>query len=312
MIAVPGAARVTILPLGDSITRGDYAADSADGSWRYYLGEQLTAAGYDVDFVGSTTFPTYTRFDFDQDHDGHGGYTTGMFLSYGETEPLKAWMAAYGPPDVVLLMIGTNDALLQVPLADRTREPPRDHRPAPREEPRRDDPRGPDHPDRGREPERAADRPVQRGPPGPRGELSTPQSPIIVVDQYSGYDGDGRQRGRRDPPRQERDAEDRGAVVRGARAGPLRPRPDHHGAADHPAHPGPHPACRAARGPAGDPNGDGLCEDVNGNGRKDFADVVLLFNQLDWCSRHAPWAFDFNGNGRVDFADVVRLFTLLG
>ena len=65
-------------------------------------------------------------------------------------------------------------------------------------------------------------------------------------------------------------------------------------------------------GTAGDPNGDGLCEDVNGNGRMDFADTVLLFTQLDWCAAHAPWAFDFNGNGRVDFADVVRLFTLIG
>lgn len=116
---LPVAAKVTVLPLGDSITRGDYEAASDNGSWRYYLGQQLATGGYDVDFVGSTTFPTYTRFTFDQDHDGHGGYTTAMLLANGETEPLKAWMAAYGPPDVVLLMIGTNDALLQVPLADR-------------------------------------------------------------------------------------------------------------------------------------------------------------------------------------------------
>ncbi len=61
-------------------------------------------------------------------------------------------------------------------------------------------------------------------------------------------------------------------------------------------------------GPARDPDGDGRYEDVNGNGRRDFADVVLLFNQIDWIARHAPSAFDFNGNGRVDFADVVRLF----
>ena len=27
-----------VLPLGDSITRGDYEADSANGSCRYYLG----------------------------------------------------------------------------------------------------------------------------------------------------------------------------------------------------------------------------------------------------------------------------------
>ena len=33
-------------------------------------------------------------------------------------------------------------------------------------------------------------------------------------------------------------------------------------------------------GAPGDLNGDGTCEDVNGNGRKDFADVVLFFNQM--------------------------------
>ena len=31
-----------------------------------------------------------------------------------------------------------------------------------------------------------------------------------------------------------------------------------------------------------DTNGDGLYEDVNGNGRKDFADIVLYFTQMSW------------------------------
>lgn len=57
---------------------------------------------------------------------------------------------------------------------------------------------------------------------------------------------------------------------------------------------------------------DGICEDVNGNGRQDFADVVLFFNQLDWCGESEPVeAFDFNRNGRLDFADVVALFNRL-
>lgn len=57
---------------------------------------------------------------------------------------------------------------------------------------------------------------------------------------------------------------------------------------------------------------DGYYEDVNGNGRADFADVVLLFNQMDWVSENAPIsAFDFNANGRIDFADIVRLFERL-
>jgi PKD repeat protein len=54
---------------------------------------------------------------------------------------------------------------------------------------------------------------------------------------------------------------------------------------------------------------DGLYDDVNGNGRKDFADVVLYFNQMTWIAANEPVsAFDYNGNGRIDFADVVWLF----
>ncbi len=61
-----------------------------------------------------------------------------------------------------------------------------------------------------------------------------------------------------------------------------------------------------------DTDGDGRYDDANGNGRKDFADVVLVFSQMAWISVHEPVAvFDYNGNGRVDFADVVWLFNHL-
>jgi PKD repeat protein len=61
-----------------------------------------------------------------------------------------------------------------------------------------------------------------------------------------------------------------------------------------------------------DLDGDGTYEDVNGNGRRDFADVTLFFNQLTWCASTEPVeCFDFNGNGRIDFADAVWLFNRL-
>ncbi|MEN6341251.1 MAG: IPT/TIG domain-containing protein, partial [Methanospirillum sp.] len=61
-----------------------------------------------------------------------------------------------------------------------------------------------------------------------------------------------------------------------------------------------------------DTDGDGQYEDVNGNGRKDFADVVLYFDQMSWIAANEPLsAFDFGGNGRIDFADVVALFNEL-
>jgi PKD repeat protein len=61
--------------------------------------------------------------------------------------------------------------------------------------------------------------------------------------------------------------------------------------------------------PPTDPDVDGIYEDLNANGRLDFADVVLYFNQMEWIAAHEPVnAFDLNANGRIDFADIVMLF----
>lgn len=61
--------------------------------------------------------------------------------------------------------------------------------------------------------------------------------------------------------------------------------------------------------PPTDPDSDGLYEDLNGNGRMDFNDVVVLFNNLGWTEENQPiGCFDFNQNGRIDFDDVVQLF----
>jgi len=61
--------------------------------------------------------------------------------------------------------------------------------------------------------------------------------------------------------------------------------------------------------PPTDPDGDCIYEDLNGNGRLDFADVVLYFNQMTWIAANEPVsAFDLNKNGRIDFADIVALF----
>ena len=61
-----------------------------------------------------------------------------------------------------------------------------------------------------------------------------------------------------------------------------------------------------------DTNTDEKYDDVNGNGRKDFADVVLFFNRMSWIAGNEPITqFDCNGNGRIDFADVVWLFNHL-
>ena len=58
-----------------------------------------------------------------------------------------------------------------------------------------------------------------------------------------------------------------------------------------------------------DPNGDGLYEDINGNGKMDFDDVVKFFWHFEWMEKHWPTAaVDFNRNGLMDYDDIVELF----
>lgn len=57
-----------------------------------------------------------------------------------------------------------------------------------------------------------------------------------------------------------------------------------------------------------DLNSDGFYEDINGNGRWDFADIVTYNNNMAWITKNGLVAyFDYNKNGRIDFNDVVRL-----
>jgi PKD repeat protein len=64
--------------------------------------------------------------------------------------------------------------------------------------------------------------------------------------------------------------------------------------------------------PPTDPDGDGLYEDLSGNGSMSFVDVNLFFQYITWIISNEPVAaFDFTGNGSVSFVDVVRLFNEL-
>jgi secreted PhoX family phosphatase len=58
-----------------------------------------------------------------------------------------------------------------------------------------------------------------------------------------------------------------------------------------------------------DPDGDGLYEDLNGNGRLDYEDIEILFSNFDADSvTMNESAYDFNENGQLDFDDVVDLY----
>ena len=100
--AAAAASAVRILPLGDSITE----AGRGYASYRYWLEKNLDGIGLGIDFVGSQhgVHGGAPRFaDFDQDHEGHWGWTTGQVL-----ERIDGWAAA-AKPDVVLMHLGTND-----------------------------------------------------------------------------------------------------------------------------------------------------------------------------------------------------------
>jgi PKD repeat protein len=58
-----------------------------------------------------------------------------------------------------------------------------------------------------------------------------------------------------------------------------------------------------------DLDGDGDFEDINGNGRVDYDDVALLFNNLESQSVTSnARAFDFNDNDQLDYDDIVSLY----
>ncbi|AKB35372.1 cell surface protein [Methanosarcina siciliae C2J] len=61
-----------------------------------------------------------------------------------------------------------------------------------------------------------------------------------------------------------------------------------------------------------DLDGDGLYEDLTGNGEFSFVDIVAYFHNMDWIEANMPVEyFDFNGNGRIDFDDVVDMFGMI-
>ena len=109
-----------IMPLGDSITAGYFIS----GGYRDPLAHDLTAAGYSFQFVGSNTeWPTQYLSDRSQTHhEGHSGYviTAGTSGRGGITDNLSTWIGTVNGkvmPDIILLMIGTNDININYSVA---------------------------------------------------------------------------------------------------------------------------------------------------------------------------------------------------
>lgn len=106
-------AKVTIMPLGDSITwdwhYNDPRNDTQRHGYRNYLWYKLQTAGYDVDFVGTLRNGSAVSPSFDGDNQGYTGRTTHQIadLVYDKLQQVS--------PDIILLHIGTNDSMYYSP-----------------------------------------------------------------------------------------------------------------------------------------------------------------------------------------------------
>ena len=92
------AAAVRIMPLGDSIT-------GSPGCWRALLWNRLQSSGFtNIDFVG-TLPPQGCGVPYDGDNEGHGG---ALVTQVANQNQLPGWLSAT-TPDIVLMHFGTND-----------------------------------------------------------------------------------------------------------------------------------------------------------------------------------------------------------
>ncbi len=99
----PANGPVKIMPLGDSITRG--VGSTNYNGYRKPLYLNLTASGYNVDFVGSQIDGDFS----DPDHEGHGTWHAEQDGTvYDINDQVYGWLVTY-QADIILLHIGTND-----------------------------------------------------------------------------------------------------------------------------------------------------------------------------------------------------------
>ncbi len=111
-----------ILPLGDSITEG-WLPTGGVGGYRVELFSQAVLAGKNITFVGSQTSTnapdTVQNRAFPKQHEGHDGYTidTGSG-STGISGSITDQAMANYHPNIVLLMIGTNDVNGDIDVAN--------------------------------------------------------------------------------------------------------------------------------------------------------------------------------------------------
>ena len=104
------------MPLGNSITQGNMEHPS----YRYRLWQKLIDAEVDFEFVGShsenqggtPSLPAYKGKTYSNVNEGHWGWSADQILNGNREQPnkgeLRKWLKQY-KPDIVLMHLGTND-----------------------------------------------------------------------------------------------------------------------------------------------------------------------------------------------------------
>ena len=118
--AQASGATIKIMPLGDSITWGTNPSGTNSPGYRRQLNSLLTNAGYNFDFVGSLV--SGLPDDFDRDNEGHPGWVAGN-PAYDQEARLDTELTGFlnsNLPDVILLLIGTNDITEQDNIFEKT------------------------------------------------------------------------------------------------------------------------------------------------------------------------------------------------
>ncbi len=173
---------IKIMPLGDSIT-------GSPGCWRALLWNSLQNSGYtNIDFVG-TLPPQGCSVEHDGDNEGHGGY---LATNVARQNQLVNWLSASNP-DIVMMHFGTNDvwnAIATNPILDAYSilvQQMRDNNPRMKIIVAQIIPMDPVR--------SCSDCDLRvinlnRAIPAWAAEISTPQSPVVVVDQWTGFNTD--------------------------------------------------------------------------------------------------------------------------
>lgn len=107
-----------VMPLGDSVTDGCCAGNGLKASYRPELFHQALSNDKKLTFVGSgSNGPNMVdAVSFPKKHEGHPGWTIADGGGRdGLQDMIVGWLNAT-PPDIVTLMIGTNDVNIQLDL----------------------------------------------------------------------------------------------------------------------------------------------------------------------------------------------------